>query len=131
MHLRRLGFALDLSNIDLLDRDLLDTDLDKLETEVDFFPVNILRLEDDPKAYLEEVLKKCLEYWRGLHRNNFLYFKIPWRCLQDILKPYSQHFLKMTWKTKSCYAEDVFKTSSRHVLKTYSRCLGDQQVFAR
>ena len=62
MHLRRLGFALDLSNIDLLDRDLLDTDLDKLETEVDFFPVNILRLEDDPKAYLEEVLMKCLEY---------------------------------------------------------------------
>ena len=29
MHLRRLGFALDLSNIDLLDRDLLDTDLDR------------------------------------------------------------------------------------------------------
>ena len=25
---------------------------------------------------------------------------------------------KTSWKTKNCYAEDVFKASSRHVLKT-------------
>ena len=28
---------------------------------------------------------------------------------------------KTSWKTKNCYAEDVLKTSSRHVFKTSSR----------
>ena len=37
---------------------------------------------------------------------------------------------KASWKTKNCYAEDVLKTSSRHVLKTSSRRLQDQQMFA-
>ena len=31
---------------------------------------------------------------------------------------------------KICYAEDLLKTSSRHVLKTLSRLLEDQQMFA-
>ena len=31
---------------------------------------------------------------------------------------------------KSCYAEDLLKTSSRYVLKTLSRLLEDQQMFA-
>ena len=43
--------------------------------------------------------------------------------------------LKTSWKTKNCYAEDVFKTSSRrvlktsggHILKTTSRRLGGKQ----
>ena len=38
-----------------------------------------------------------------LQRNNF------WSC-KDVLK--------MSWKTENCYAEDVFKTSWKHVLKT-------------
>ena len=29
--------------------------------------------------------------------------------------------MKTSWKTKNCYAEDVLKTSSRHVFKTSSR----------
>ena len=37
-----LRFALDLSDIRLLDRDLSDTDLNLLETDIDSFPVNIL-----------------------------------------------------------------------------------------
>ena len=38
--------------------------------------------------------------------------------LQEVFKTYLQDFFKTSWKTKSCYAEDVLKTSSRHVLKT-------------
>ena len=31
---------------------------------------------------------------------------------------------------KNCYTEDVLKAFSRHVMKTYSRRLGDQPIFA-
>ena len=36
----------------------------------------------------------------------------------------------MSWKAKNFYAEDVLKTPARHVLKTSSRRLEDQQMFA-
>ena len=39
------------------------------------------------------------------------------RRLEDVLKTSS----KTSWKTINCYAEDFFKTSSRHVLKTFWR----------
>ena len=73
------GFALDSSDIDLLNMDLLDTHLDLLDTDI------------PSKQFV---------------------------CLQDVLED------------KKCYAEDVLKTSSRHVLKTSSRRLEDQQMFA-
>ena len=40
--------------------------------------------------------------------------KMSWRLLEDIL----QTVLKKSWKTKNCYAENIFKMSWRHVLKT-------------
>ena len=67
-----LVFALELSDIDLWNIDLLDTHLDLLSPD---------KYTDIPSKY-------------------FI-------CLQN-----------------------VFKTSSRHVLKTSSRCLQDQQMFA-
>ena len=59
-------------------------------------------------------------------------FRLP-RRLEDI----SQEVLRTSWKTKNCYAENVLKTSWRHVLKTSSRHvlkipwkrLGDKQMF--
>ena len=36
----------------------------------------------------------------------------------------------MSYKTRYCYAEDVFKTSGKYILKTSSRHLGDQKLFA-
>ena len=39
------------------------------------------------------------------------------RRLQDVLRD----VFKTSWKTKNCYAEDLFKTPSRHVFKTSSR----------
>ena len=41
-----------------------------------------------------------------------------------------QDAFKTSWKTKNCYAGDVLKMASRYVLKTSSRRLEDQQVFA-
>ena len=49
------------------------------------------------------------------------------RRFQDILEAKNY----ASWKTRNCYAQDVFKASSGHVLKTSSRCLGDHQMFAR
>ena len=37
---------------------------------------------------------------------------------------------KTSWKTENCYAEDVLRTSWRHILKTSWRRLEDQQMFA-
>ena len=68
---------------------------------------------------------------RRLQRNNFLYRDSSSRRLQDVFKKYLQDVFKTSWKTKNCYAEGVLKTSSRHVLKTSSRRLEGQQMFAR
>ena len=63
---------------------------------------------------------------RRLQRNDFSCFRTSLRrlvrCLQDIFKTSLQDVFKISWKTKNCYAEDVLKTPSRHVLKT-SKCL--------
>ena len=82
------GFALDLSDIDLLNVDLLD----QRNTRLDFF-VSKICLQDVFKTCLQDVFKTCLQ------RNNF-------------------SSSKTSWKTKNCYAEDMLKTSSRHFLKT-------------
>ena len=74
----------------------------------DVFSVTIFPL---PRS-LEEVLREAL--------------KTSSRCF----KASSKDVFKKSWKTKNCCAEDVLKTSSRHVLKTSSRRLEDQQMFA-
>ena len=58
-------------------------------------------------------------------------------CLQDVLKTSSaeqfivfRNVLTTFWNTKHSYTEDVLKTFSGHVLKTSSRHLKDQQMFA-
>ena len=103
------GFALDLSDIDLLNVDLLD----QRYTHLDLF-----------------VSKTS---WRRLQRNNFSSSKTSSRrfarCLQDVFASV-QDVLETSWKTKNCYTEDVLKTSSRHVFKASSRRLEDQQMFA-
>ena len=62
---------------------------------------------------------------------------MSWRCLQQVfgvtilrLPRRLEGVFKTSWKTKNCYAEDVLKTSSRHVFKTSWRRLEDQQMFA-
>ena len=44
-------------------------------------------------------------------------FHLP-RRLADVLQKRLEDVLTTYWKTKNCYAEDVLKTSWRHVLKT-------------
>ena len=50
--------------------------------------------------------------------------------LQDVFARRLQDVLKMSWKTYNCYAEDKLKMFSRHDLKTSSRRLEEQQIFA-
>ena len=49
---------------------------------------------------------------------------------QDVFLRRFQDVFKTSWKKKTCYAEDFLKTSWRHVVKTSSRRLQDQQMFA-
>ena len=49
---------------------------------------------------------------------------------RHVCKKYLQDVFKTFLKTKNCYAEEVLKTSSRHVLKTFSRRLEDRKMFA-
>ena len=126
------GFALDSADIDLLNIDLLDTHLDLLDTDI---PVNNLfvtkkssrRLQDMSSIRLQDMSSKSLEDVLSA-----TIFCLP-RRLQDVFKMSRemssrrlrkkssrrlQDVLKTSWKTKNCYAEDVLKTSSRHVFKT-------------
>ena len=131
------GFVLDSSDIDLRNIDLLDAHLDLLVTDI---PGKYF-------VYLQDILKTSSRYIfktssrhvfktfsRHLRRNNFSSSKTSWRCLQDVLrdafKTSLQDVFKMSRKTRSYYAEDMLKTSSRHALKTSSRPLEDQKMFA-
>ena len=99
------GFALALSDIDLWNKDLLDTRLDLLDTDI------IGKLF----VCLHNVFKTSSRYvFKTSSRHVFKtssrhVFKTPSRhlarCLQDVFKT--------SWKTKNCYAEDMLKTSSR------------------
>ena len=62
------------------------------------------------------VLKTCVE-----HVFSVTIFHLPRRLedvLQRLLEDISQDVLKMSGKTKNCYAEDVLKTCLEDVLKT-------------
>ena len=50
--------------------------------------------------------------------HNFTSSKTSSRSLEDLLKTSRKDVLKKYWKMKNCYAEDVLKTSWRHILKT-------------
>ena len=52
-----------------------------------------------------------------------------WKCLQDVFKTSQKTKNCTSWKTKNCYAQDIFKISLRHALKMLSRCLVDHQTF--
>ena len=133
------GFALDLSDIDLLNIELLDqwTHLDLLDTDIP--SKHFVCFQDFLKTSSRHVFKTSSKHvfktssrhvlkttWRSLQRNNLSSSKASWemssRRFQDVFKT--------SWKAKNCYAEDVLKTSSRHVLKTSWRHIEDQQMFA-
>ena len=116
------GFALDLSDIDLLNVDLLD----QRYTHLDLF-VSKTSSRHVFKTFSRYVFKTSSRHVfktssRCPQRNNFSSSKTSWRRLQDVFKT--------SGKTKNCYAEDVLKNSSRHVLQTSSRRLEGQQMFA-
>ena len=56
--------------------------------------------------------------WRRLQRNNSTSSVTSWRRLAMTFWRRLEGVLKTSWKTKNYYAEDVLKTSWRHVLKT-------------
>ena len=98
--------------------DLLDTNLDLLVVhgQIQISPVNILFICKTSSRRLQDAFSVTI-------------FRLP-RRLQDVFARLLQGVFKKLWKTKYCYAEYVLKTSSRHVLKTCSRRLEDQQMFA-
>ena len=123
------GFALDSSDIYLLNIDLLDTHLDLLDTDIP--NKQSICLQDVLKTSSRHFFKTSSRYIfktssKRLQRNNFSSSKTSSRHLQDVLRD----VFKTSWKTKNCYTRNVLKTLSRLVLKTSSRLLEDQQMFA-
>ena len=119
------GFALEFSDIDLLNTDLLDTHLDLLSRD---------KYADIPSKYfasLHKIFKRSSRHVfktssRHVFKTSSRYiFKTSSRhvfktsCkrsskrLQDVFKTSWQDVFKTSWKTENCYAEDVLKTSSR------------------
>ena len=71
------GFALDSSDIDLLNIDLLDTHLDLLDTDI----------PNKQFVCLQDVLRRLQDMSsRGLQRNNFSSSKTSSRLFQDVLE---------------------------------------------
>ena len=106
------GFALELSDIDLWNTDLLDTHLDLL------FPD---KYTDIPSKYfvcLHKIFKTTSRHVfktssRRLQPNNFSSSKTSSRCLQDVLEDVKM----LRWRR----VEDEFKRCLEDVLKTSSR----------
>ena len=114
------GFALDLSDIDLWNIDLLDKHLDMLHTDI--LSKHFLCLQDVFKTSSRHVFKA---FQRRLERNNFWSSKtssrVLARCLQDVLKRSSrglQDILEDEKLLRWRRVEDVFKTCLEEVLKT-------------
>ena len=120
------GFALDLSDIDLLNIELLDqwTHLDLLDTDIPskhfvcfqdvlktLQDMSSRRLQNMSSRHLQDMSSKRLQdmSWRRLEEVfSVTIYRLPRRlarCLQDVFKT--------SWKKKNCYAEDVLKTSWR------------------
>ena len=113
------GFAIESSDTDLWDIDLLDTDLDLLETATPS-KIFICLLQDAFKASWRHVLKMSARHslktsWRRLQRNNFLsskmYFKTSTRGFVRCL----QKTIKSSWEQKILCLEDIFKTFWRPI----------------
>ena len=94
----RFGLALELSNVDLSNIDLLDAYLDLLDTDI---PSKYFACLDNVfKTSSRHVFKTSS---RRLQRNNFSSSKTSSRRLQDVFKTPSRRF------------QDVFKTSSKRL----------------
>ena len=88
------------------------------------------RLQDMSSRRLKDIPLRCLQDMssRRLQDSfNVSTLLLPSR-LQGISKAYLQEIFKRSWKTKNCYAEDVWKASSRHVLKT-NKCFLETLYF--
>ena len=112
------GFTLNLSDIDLLNIDSLDTDIPSK---------HFICLQDVVKTCLQDVFKTCLQdILKMFSAEQFLVFqdffktvcKMSSRSLQDIFARCLQDKELLRWR---CF-EDIFKTCLEDVLKT-NRCL--------
>ena len=102
------GFALDLSDIDLWNIDLLDTHLDLLDTDIT--SKHFVCLQDILKSSWRYVFQTSSRHvlktsWRRLQHNNFSSSKRSSRQLQDVLEDVKL----LRWRR----VEVVLKTSSR------------------
>ena len=123
------GFTIDSSDIYLWDINLLDTDLDLLDTDIPSKRLwrCLACLQDIFKTFWKYVFKMSSRHVLKTLKDifNVTIFRLQ-RRLQDVFKTSSrslQDIFKTSWKTRNCYADvNMLKTSSRHVLKT-NKCL--------
>ena len=93
-----LGFALELSNVDLLNIDLLDTHLDLLDTDIP--SKHFVCLQDVLKTSSRYVFKTS-----SRHVFSVTIFRLP-RRLEDVFM-----YLARCLQRRFCKTQDVFMTS--------------------
>ena len=100
------GFALDLSDTDLWNIDLLDTHLDLLDTDIP--SKHFACLQDFLKTSSRDVFKTP---WRRLqHKQFFVYQDVlenvklfRWSCVGEVFKTCLQDVFKMSWRPKNVF----------------------------
>ena len=124
------GFALDLSDIDLLNIDLLDqryTHLDLLDTDIP--SKHFICFQDVLKASSRHALKKSSRYVFKMSSRHV--FKTSSR---HVFKTSSRHVFKTSWRRLQRNSFSSSKTSSRHledVLTTWRRFVLEDKKLLR
>ena len=105
------GFALELSDIDLWNTDLLDTHLGLLNPEISIqiSPVSILFVSIKSLRCLQDMSSRHLQDMSSRRLQDVFsvtVFRLP-RCLQDVLPDVFKRSLKNLFKTSSRRLQDV------------------------
>ena len=131
-HLMHFGFALDSSDIDLLNIDLLDIHSDLLDRDIPC--KQFVCLQDVFKTSSRHVIKMSSRHvfkksWRRLQCSNFSSSKTSSRrlarCLQDVFKTSSQDVFKTFWRR----LQDISWRHLQDVLKSNKCLLGSYWVW--
>ena len=121
------GFALELSDIDLWNTDLLDTHLGLLNPEISIqiSPVSILFVSIKSLRGLQDMSSRRLQDMSSRRLQD-----MSSRRLQDMSSRRLQDVFSVTIFRLPRHLQDVFKTSSKRLCKTSSRRLGRRKIVA-
>ena len=122
-----LELALDFSDIGLLGNDLLDANIDLIETDIDSFLVNILFVTKTSGRHFQHISWRCLEDVFNVTIRHVL--KTSWvhlpRRPEDVCTRRLENVLENKKLLRGRLVQDIFKACLNNLLKTFSIRLQD------